>query len=217
MSLVPRRLDLLHAGAATVTGLTAIQGIEVHLRVRAADTVLVFGASGAVGTLAVQFAKSYDARVLGTGRDSEAKALVKKLGADFVFNPADDDAVEQARTFAPNGIDAVLALAGGESLRRLLALVRRGGRVAYPNGVEPEPRTPRSIELTSYDAQAGPREFDRLNHAVDKARLRVPIEGVRPLEEASQAHERIEKGHVIGRLVLKIRKEKEFRKASKQN
>jgi NADPH:quinone reductase-like Zn-dependent oxidoreductase len=83
-ALVPRRLDLLHAGAATVTGLTAIQGIEVHLRVRAADSVLIFGASGAVGTLAVQFAKSYDARVLGTGRDSEAKALVKSLGADFV-------------------------------------------------------------------------------------------------------------------------------------
>ena len=53
---VPRRLDLLHAGAATVTGLTALQGIEDHLRVKRGETVLVCGASGAVGTLAVQFA-----------------------------------------------------------------------------------------------------------------------------------------------------------------
>ena len=215
VALVPKRLDLLQAGAAAVTGLTAVQGIEFHLRVRAIDTVLIFGASGAVGSLAVQFAKSHDARVIGTGRDPEARALVEQLGADFVFDPKRDDAAEQVRRFAPNGIDAVLALAGGESLQRLLTLVRPGGRVAYPNGVEPEPETPRNIELIPYDAQANPREFDRLNHAVDRAKVRVPLEGVRPLQEADKAHERIERGHAIGRIVLRIRKAKELREASK--
>ena len=73
VGLVPKRLDLLHAGTAMVTGLTAIQGIEVHLKVRAGDTVLIFGAAGAVGSLAVQFAKSYDAKVIGTARSSEAE------------------------------------------------------------------------------------------------------------------------------------------------
>jgi NADPH:quinone reductase-like Zn-dependent oxidoreductase len=214
VALVPKRLDLLHAGAATVTGLTAIQGIELHLHVRAVDTVLVFGASGAVGTLAVQFAKSYDARVIGTARGTEAKALVKKLGADKVIDPTSQDAVEQVRAFAPNGIDAVLALAGGDSLQRLLALVRRGGRIAYPNGVEPEPKGPPKVEVKPYDAQANPREFARLDHAVEQARLRVPIAAVRPLEEAAKAHERIEKGHVLGRIVLQIRSDRQFHKVS---
>ena len=54
---VPPRLDLLSAGAALVPGLTALQGIDDHLRVRRGETVLIFGATSSVGTLAVQFAK----------------------------------------------------------------------------------------------------------------------------------------------------------------
>src|SRR5262245_28299710 len=68
---VPHHLDLVQAGASAVTGLTALQGIDDHLRLRRNQTVLIFGASGAVGTLAVQFAKRKQARVLATasGRD----------------------------------------------------------------------------------------------------------------------------------------------------
>jgi NADPH:quinone reductase-like Zn-dependent oxidoreductase len=214
VGFVPRRLTLLQAGAATVTGLTAQQGIDVHLRVRAVDKVLVFGASGAVGSLALQFAKRHDAKVIGTARSTEAQALVKKLGADKVIDPTSDNAIEQIRKFAPGGIDAVLALAGGDTLQQLLALVRSGGRVAYPNGVEPEPKAPPKIKLVAYDAEAGQRQFERLAHAVDAARLRVPIAAIHPLEEASEAHERIERGHVVGRIVLQIRKDKEIREAS---
>src|SRR5438105_4150300 len=136
---VPKILDLLHAGAAATTGLTALQGIDDHLKVRAGETALIFGASGAVGTLAVQFAKRLDARVLGTARGTDAGELVRRLGADGVIDARSDDAMDQVRELAPNGLDAVLALAGGEALERLLDLVRPKGRVAYPNGVEPEP------------------------------------------------------------------------------
>jgi NADPH:quinone reductase-like Zn-dependent oxidoreductase len=69
---IPKRLDLLHAGASAVTGLTALQGIDDHLRVRRGTTILVFGATGAVGTLAVQFAKRHGARVIGTARGGRA-------------------------------------------------------------------------------------------------------------------------------------------------
>src|SRR6185436_4245452 len=106
VGLVPNRLDLIDAGAAAVTGLTALQGIEVHLRVRSGETVLIFGASGAVGTLAVQFAKARGARVIATARGSAAQSAVKKLGADKVIDPTSKDFVKQAREFAPNGIDA---------------------------------------------------------------------------------------------------------------
>ena len=69
VGLAPKRLNLMQAGAAAVTGLTALQGIDVHLRLRPGETVLVLGASGAVGSLAVQFARRHDARVIAAVTD----------------------------------------------------------------------------------------------------------------------------------------------------
>ncbi len=78
---VPEHLDFLAAGAAPVTGLTALAGIET-LRLRKGESVLIFGASGAVGTVAVQLAKLRGARVLATATGPEAQSLVRDLGAD---------------------------------------------------------------------------------------------------------------------------------------
>jgi NADPH:quinone reductase len=200
---VPAGLDLLQAGAGAVTGLTALQGIDDVLGVRRGETVLVFGASGAVGTLALQFARRRKARVIGTASGADAAALVRRLGADEVVDARTDEGVERLRSLAPEGLDAVLALAGGERLERCLSLVRAGGRVAWPNGVEPEPRRRRGVVMRAYDGAAGPREFARLGRAV--ARLRVPIANVFPLVEAAEAHARVEEGHVLGRVALRIR------------
>jgi NADPH:quinone reductase-like Zn-dependent oxidoreductase len=202
---VPRRLDLLEAGAAAVTGLTALQGIADHLEVQDGETVLIFGATGAVGTLAVQFAKARGARVIGTATGSVAVDLITSLGADDTIDGRSEDAGEQLREVASEGLDAVLTLAGGASLERCLELVHSGGRVAYPNGVEPEPKRRRGVRLISYDAVAGPREFDELDRAVEEAELRVVIAGVYLLDQAAEAHARVERGHVLGRVALRIR------------
>ena len=202
---VPRRLDLLHAAAAAATGVTALQGIDDHLRVRPRETVAIFGASGAVGTLAVQFAKRRRARVLAMVRGGRAAALVRRLGADAVIDTRNGNAPERLRALAPNGIDAVLALAGGDALERCLRFVRPGGRVAYPDGVEPEPRRRRGVRLLVYNAATGPREFARLERAAAEARLRVPIAAIYPLAQVAKAHARLERGHVLGRIVLRIR------------
>lgn len=203
---LPRRLDLLEAGASAVTGLTALQGIDDHLRVRPGETVLVFGASGAVGSLAVQFARRRRARVIGLVRGRDAAALVRKLGIKDVIDAKSKDPVEEIQALAPGGLDAALALSGGDTLERLLDLVRPGGRVAYPNGVEPEPKRRSKIRLMSYNAEASPQHFARFEKAVDEARLQVPIAAVFPLAQAAKAHERIERGHVLGRVVLRIRR-----------
>src|SRR5258708_999541 len=84
---VPKRLDWLQAGAALVPGLTALQGIDNHLHVRRGETVLIFGATGSVGTLAVQFAKRLKSRVVATATGRDATALVRRLGAEAVFDP----------------------------------------------------------------------------------------------------------------------------------
>jgi NADPH:quinone reductase-like Zn-dependent oxidoreductase len=202
---LPRRLDFLHAGASAVTGLTALQGIDDHLRVRKGETVLIFVASGAVGTLAVQFAKRRGAKVLGSASASEATKLVRSLGATGVFDPRSKNAVEQLKALAPDGINAVLALAGGDMLERCLDLVRAGGRVAHPNGVEPKPKKRKNVRVLAYDAAGGRREFERLDRAVEEARLRVPVAAIYPLAQAAKAHQRLEKGHVLGRIVLEIK------------
>jgi NADPH:quinone reductase-like Zn-dependent oxidoreductase len=80
--------------------------------------------------------------------------------------------------------------------------VREGGRVAYPNGIEPEPERRPKVKLASYDAEAGAREFSRLARAADDARLRVPIAATYPLGRADDAHRRLKK-HVVGRIVLR--------------
>jgi threonine dehydrogenase-like Zn-dependent dehydrogenase len=165
----------------SATGLTALQGIDDALHVSKGEAVIVHGASGGVGTLAVQFAKLRGARVLGTASGPDGAALVRGLGADAAVDGKHDDIRAAARRFAPEGVDAVLGLVGGRTLERCLDALRRGGRVAYPNGVEPEPKKRRGIEITAYDAVAGVREFERCNRAVEASRLEVPLGGgVRP-------------------------------------
>jgi NADPH:quinone reductase len=169
------------------------------------ETVLIFGATGAVGTLAVQFARLRGARVIATATGPEAVELVTDLGAEDTIDAHSDNAAEQLRDAAPEGPDAVLALAGGETLEQCLELIRAGGRVAYPNGIEPEPKRRRGVRIIAYDAVAGPREFADLERAVEEAHLRVVMAGVYPLERAAEAHRRVEQGHLLGRLSLRIR------------
>jgi NADPH2:quinone reductase len=201
---VPKALDLLHAGAAATTGLTALQGVDDKLHVRRGETVLIFGAAGAVGTLALQFAKWRGARVIATASSRKGTTVLRRLGADVMIDARKKAAIEKIRSIVLDGIDAVLALAGGDDLERCLDLVRRGGRVAYPNGVEPAPRARRQFKIRNYDAKTGPSEFARLGRAIDGSRLRVPLESVYPLAKAAQAHRR-QHGHVVGRIVLRIK------------
>jgi NADPH:quinone reductase len=202
---VPQRLDLLHAGAALVTGLTALQGVDDVLRLRRGRAVLIFGATGAVGTLAVQFAKYRGARVIATATGRKATRLVLSLGAEAAFDARADNAVGRLRELAPDGLDAVLAFAGSPTLDRCLDLVKPTGRVAYPNGVEPEPkRGRRRFSVQGYDGEVSQQRLARLERAADEARLQVPIAAVYSLAQAARAHARLERGQVIGRIVLQI-------------
>jgi NADPH:quinone reductase-like Zn-dependent oxidoreductase len=201
---IPRGLDLEHAGAIPTTGLTALQGVDGALHVKKGETVIIHAASGGVGTLAVQFAKLRGARVFATASGEDGVALVRRLGADEAVDGRHEDVAAAAHRFAPDGVDAVLALAGGDALERCLDALRPGGRVAYPNGVEPEPKERPGIDIVSYDAVAGVREFQRLNRAVEEAHLQVPITAAYLLADAAKAHERLAAGHVLGKVVLRI-------------
>jgi NADPH:quinone reductase-like Zn-dependent oxidoreductase len=201
----PRALSLLEAGASAATGLTAVQGVDDHLKVRRGETNLVFGATGAVGTLAVQFARRHGAHVIATASgEGEAKTM-RNLGAEHVLDARASGAPERLRSFAPKGLNGILAFASGDVLEQCVDQLLDNGRLVHPNGVTPEIKKRENLRPISYDALVGPDEMDRLSRAITAAKLRVVIADSFPLEEAAKAHERLEKGHILGRIAIKIR------------
>jgi len=204
---LPKGMSLEAAGALGASGLTALSGVDRALNLGRGDTVIIHGASGAVGTLAVQLAKVRGARVLATASGEEGVALVKRLGADVVIDGRKDDITAAARAFAPRGADAVLAFAGGEALDKCVRALRVGGRVAYPNGVEPVPYPRKETMPVPYDALFGDQvvQWKQLNKAIEAKPFEVPIAATFSLEDAPAAHKRVEAGRVLGKVVLKIR------------
>jgi NADPH:quinone reductase len=205
---VPKRLDLRDAGAVAATGLTALQGINA-LDLRPGQTVLIFGASGAVGTMAVQFAAQRGAHVIATASGAAPALLVRKLGAHRVIDARRTESIDRLRTFAPDGLDGVLALAGGNELERCLDFVRPRGRVVHPNGIEPVPMERLTFRVRTFDAVASPREFDKLNRYLRNGKVRVPIAASYPLGKAAQAHQRLDRAHLLGRMILQVRRDPE--------
>jgi NADPH:quinone reductase-like Zn-dependent oxidoreductase len=201
---IPRRLDLRHAGAIAITGLTALQGIDDALGLKKGETIIIHGGSGGVGTLAVQFARFRGARVFATASGRDGVELVREMGAHAVVDGKRPDIDVQAHRFAPDGADAALTLAGGDALEQCLNALRPGGRVAHPNGVEPAPKKRRGMKLIRYDGISGVREFERLNEAVHGAKLKVPIAECYPLAQARKAHEHLAEGHVVGKIILAV-------------
>ncbi len=205
---VPKRLNLRDAGAVAVTGLTALQGIDA-LGLRPGHTVLIFGASGAVGTIALQLAVQRGAHVIATASGAAPARLVRRLGAHRVIDARRTESTDQLRKFAPDGLDCALALAGGNELERCLDFMRAKGRVVYPNGIEPVPMERRTFRVRAFDAVASPREFDKLNRHLGNGKIRVPIAASYPLGKAAQAHRRLDREHVLGRLVFQVHRDRQ--------
>jgi NADPH:quinone reductase len=203
---VPKGVTLRDAGAVAVTGLTALQGVDA-LGLRPRHTVLIFGATGAVGTIAVQLAVQRGAHVIATASGAASARLVRKLGAHRVIDARRPESADQLRKFAPDGLDCVLALAGGNELERCLDFMRPKGRVVHPNGIEPVPRDRRTFRVRAFDAVANPREFDKLNRHLRNGRIRVPIAARYPLGKAAQAHRRLDREHLLGRMVLQVHRD----------
>jgi len=204
---LPKGISLEAAGALGASGLTALSGVDRALNLKRGDNVIIHGASGAVGTLAVQLAKLRGARVLATASGEEGVALVRRLGADVAIDGRTGDIAAAARAFAPKGADAVLAFAGGDALEKCLDALRAGGKFAYPTGVEPVPKSRPGLNTIPYDALFGDQkvQWAELNRAVEAKKFEVPIAATFALAEAADAHRKVEAGGVRGKVVLKIR------------
>lgn len=203
---IPKGISMTEAGALAVSGLSALQGIDDVLQMRRGETLIIHGASGGVGTIAIQLARLREVKVLATATSEEGLALLRRLGADVVVNGRTDDIVAAAQRLSANGVDAVLGLAGGDALERCIDALRRDGRgrVAYLFGMEPLPKPRFGLRMTLYSLKAGTREFEQLNRAADAAKLSVPVAAEYPLENASEAYRRLEARNVLGKIVLRV-------------
>jgi NADPH:quinone reductase-like Zn-dependent oxidoreductase len=171
-------VDHTMAAALPISGLTAWQGLFVHGHVGAGQTVLIHGAAGAVGSVAVQLAREAGARVIGTGRTAHRQTVLD-LGAEMFVD------LQRDRLEDIGELDMVFDVFGGQILYRSATLVRSGG--ALVSIVEP-PRTPpddgRAVFFVVEPDRAG---LAALEHRLRDGRLRPLVGATYPLEDAPAA------------------------------
>jgi NADPH:quinone reductase-like Zn-dependent oxidoreductase len=204
VALVPSVITPREAGALAADGVTALQGLDDQLELRAGETLMIFGASGGMGHIAVQIAKRMGARVLAVASGLDGVELVRRLGADMAVDGHRDDVGHAARSFAPDGLDAALVLVNGEGLSDGLAKMKPGGRVACPSGIEPRPEVPNGVKLLSYSGTPVRETLERLNRVIGNELFHVELGRTYPLEEAATAHAQIYDHH-LGKLAFAIR------------
>jgi NADPH:quinone reductase-like Zn-dependent oxidoreductase/uncharacterized protein YndB with AHSA1/START domain len=202
VSLIPGNLTIEQAGALPVDAMTALRGLDDTLGLKPGESLMIFGASGGIGHLALQLAKRMDARVLAVASRDDGVALARRLGADAVVDGHKDDVAAAARRFAPDGLDASLLTTGGEAADKALTALREGGRVAYPNGVEPEPRPRSGLAIRSYDGMPDPQAIEKLNRLIESGPFTVHVARTFPLEQAAEAHHALNT-HFLGKLILR--------------
>jgi NADPH2:quinone reductase len=201
-SHIPDKLTTEQAGAMPVDAITALRGLDDTLGLQPGESLMVFGASGGIGHLAVQLAKRMGARVLAVASGDDGVDQARRLGADAVADGHKDDVAAAAREFAPDGLDAVLLTAGGAVADQALAAVREGGRVAYPNGVEPEPQARAGVTIQSYDGTPDPQAIEKLNRLIESGPFVVHVARTFPLDRAADAHRALDT-HYLGKLALR--------------
>ncbi|MET8354921.1 NADP-dependent oxidoreductase [Micromonospora sp. NPDC005206] len=202
---LPEGVSAQHAGAMPTDALTALAGLDA-LSLSAGAWLLIFGASGGQGHLAVQLAKRQGLNVVAVASGPEGVALVTRLGADVSLEGHGDptEVIARIREAAPAGVNGILAMAGGGTLDRLTETLSDGGVVAYPHGVQPEPRERPGAPVRAYDGVANPEQLQRLNELIEAGPFEVHVAETFPLGKVVEAHRRL-KTSFSGKLLLTVR------------
>ena len=199
---VPDGMDMSQAGGLSIAGVTAMSNLEA-LGIGDETRLMLWGASGGVGHVALQLAKRMGARVFAIASGADGVALCEDLGADVAVDGHDANVTERARQFAPDGFDKALVLVGGDEVQASLELVRTGGVISYPNGVMPVPTAPDGVELKRADGYATRLLLDQLDTLMNIGDFKVHVAQTFPLAEAPQAQQAMDK-HYLGKIVLRV-------------
>jgi NADPH:quinone reductase-like Zn-dependent oxidoreductase len=195
------------AAALPTAGLTALAALD-SLDVRAGTTLLVLGATGGVGSFAVQIARDRDAHIIGTARSTNAE-FARSLGVDEFVAFDVNDVAETVGAAHPSGVDAVLDLVDDEdAIKAMAPLLRPKGKIVSTIGAADEKWfSERQITAENLCVADSPRwshaGLRTLAEMVDGQRLRVNIAAEYPLGEALAALERSKSG-VNGKIVITV-------------
>jgi NADPH:quinone reductase-like Zn-dependent oxidoreductase len=204
VSLKPYTLSFEEAAAFPLCGLTAYQCLYDTLRTGAGETILILGASGGVGTFAVQLAKIANARVIAIASGSNLD-YVKQLGADHVFAYDAADYPGVLEPFALEGIPSIFDCVGKRALSELYDFIRPGSRVVSIVNRHPEPAlAEKKIDYHYVFVEPNSRELDRLSELADDSQVRVHVSRRFSLDEAALAQDEMAGGHTRGKLVIDI-------------
>jgi NADPH:quinone reductase-like Zn-dependent oxidoreductase len=199
IAIKPKKIDHVHAAAVPIAALTAWQSLFDLAKLSRGHTVLIHGAAGGVGHFAVQFAKWKGARVIGTASSRNAE-FVRELGADVVIDYASRKFEDEV-----SGLDCVLDTMGGDVLKRSLRVLKKGGIVVSTL------EEPRAEEVARYGVRAAQvfaksdsRQLRKIAELIDAGHVKPVVDMVLPLESVREAHNISQKGHVRGKIVLKV-------------
>jgi NADPH:quinone reductase-like Zn-dependent oxidoreductase len=194
-NLAPLSADIDHtvAAALPMPGLTAWQGLFDHGHLAAGQTVLIHGASGSVGSIAVQLARAAGARVIGSGRAAQREAALD-LGVDEFVDLQRDQLEDVGQ------VDVVFDVVGGEILDRSARLVRSGGAlvtIAEPPRVQPD-----DARAIFFVVEPDRTRLAALEHMLQDGRLRPNVGAVLPLAEAPRAFDPTHRAR--GKTIIRI-------------
>ncbi|HEU4349430.1 MAG TPA: NAD(P)-dependent alcohol dehydrogenase [Actinoplanes sp.] len=207
----PANLNFAQAAVVPVSAGTALQALLDAGRVQAGQSVLVLGASGGVGTYAVQLAKAFGAEV--TGVCSTAKLdLVTSLGADRVIDYTREDFADGTRRY-----DLILDIAGNPSVRRLRRALAPRGTVVFVGGENAgsltgmgrqlrgalvSPFLPQRLALLVSKERAS--DYERLTDLIEAGQVIPSMDRSYPLDEAPDAMRLLERGQVRGKVAITV-------------
>jgi NADPH:quinone reductase-like Zn-dependent oxidoreductase len=176
---LPEGVDVTAAGAVGLAGTAAVDALDAATPQRG-ETVLISGATGGVGAIAIQYAAAAGARVIATAKPGEEAEFVRALGAHEVVDHTGDLSA-QVREVSPAGVDVIVHLAGDGAT--LAALLTEKGRIASTIGYGPD-QHPAAIFIM---ANPAPATLDRLAADLAAGRVTVPVERTYPLADVPAA------------------------------
>jgi NADPH:quinone reductase-like Zn-dependent oxidoreductase len=198
---MPGELSFVEAAAMPQAVLTAHQGLEM-VGLRGGETLFLAGGAGGVGHFAVQLAVARGARVVATaGPDNQD--FLRELGADPVDYRAGDVPARVRELVGEGGVDAAFDLFGGDVREEAFAVLRTGGRLVSVAQPPPEPREGYEVHY-EFVRPSGYDLGEHITPLIQDGTLRPYVQASYPLERAAEAHERLEAGHVRGKLVLTV-------------
>jgi NADPH2:quinone reductase len=210
---LPANVSFAQGAAMGTPYATAYRGLFQRADAKPGETVLVHGASGGVGTAAVQLARARGLRVLGTAGSDEGRKLAHEQGAHEVFDHHAPDHFEQImKATGGRGVDVIVELLANVNLGKDFTILAKGGRVAIVGSrgrveIDPRDTMQRDVDLRGMVLpNTPPTEMTSIHAALvaglENGTLRPVIGREFPLAEAAQAHRAIMEAGALGKIVL---------------